>query len=97
MRRGKERAAAMDGLGTSDHEPCIFGGWQGFLERTRLSLRRRIPPPRGRRPNEKNATPRREADGRLQHRSARQIDVASSRCYPERNHNEDKKNYVLRR
>jgi hypothetical protein len=29
---------------------------------------------------EKNATPRRKADGRLQHRSARRIDVASSRC-----------------
>ncbi len=40
------RAAVVDGLGASNHEPRVFGRWQGVLERTRLSLRRRIPPAR---------------------------------------------------
>src|SRR5256885_584329 len=68
------------GLGTGDNELRRSAGWQSVLERARLSFWRGIPSPRGRRPNETNATPRREANGRLQHRAARRIDVASSRC-----------------
>ena len=64
----------------SNHESRVFARWHGVLERTRLPLWRGIPSSRGRRSNEKNAAPRRKADGRLQHRSARRIDVASSRC-----------------
>src|SRR6266545_2177327 len=38
-----------------------------LTRRTRLSLRRGISAPRGERPYEKGAAPRREADGRFQH------------------------------
>ena len=67
------------GWGASDHESRIFGGWQGILERARLPFRSRIPSPRRERSYETRAAPRRKADGRLQHRSTRRIDVASSR------------------
>src|SRR6185312_2775284 len=68
------RAATVDGVGACHHEPGVRAGWQSLLERSGLHVWRGIPSSRGRRPNEKNATLRCKADGRLQHRSARRID-----------------------
>ena len=79
-RQGMLAPSLWMGLGTSDNELRWSAGWQSVLERARLSFGRGIPSPRGRRSDEKGTTPRRKADGRLQHRSARRIDVASSRC-----------------
>ena len=67
MARGTARAAAMDGLGTLDNELGRCAGRPRVLERTRLSLRRGISAPRGRRSHEKRAASRRKTDGCFQY------------------------------